>query len=184
MFPLIAKHVEEFAAIVAAAKRDVASVRTGRANPQAVESVPVLAYGVRTPLLQLASISAPDPSQLVVEPWDKSLLKDVERALTEARLGLTPAVVGTTVRLKVPPLTAETRAELIKTVNAKVEQFKIRLRTLRDRIRDEVLQAEKAKTVTQDDRYASFRELDDLTKEHTAQLKALADQKAKEITTI
>lgn len=183
-FPLIAKHAEEFAAILTAAKRELAAVRTGRANPQVVESVTVLAYGVRSPLQQLASISVPEPSRLVVEPWDKSILKDVERALTEARLGLTPAVVGSTVRLQVPPLTAETRAELIKTVNAKIEQFKIRLRTLRDRIRDEVLQAEKTKTVTQDDRYATFRELDDLTKEYTAKLKDLADQKAKEIATI
>ena len=184
MFPLVAKHTQAFAAILTAATSEVAGLRTGRANPLVVESVLVTAYGTRTPLKQLASISVPEPSQLVVEPWDKGILKEVEHALVEARLGLTPVVSGATIRLRVPPLTAETRAELIRTSNAKIEQWKTRLRSLRDRIRDEVIAAEKAKSLTQDDRYTAFQDLDELTKEFTAKLKALAEQKAKEISTI
>lgn len=183
MLGIIEKHRAEFEATLAAARRDVASIRTGRANPVMVESLVVEAYGARTPLKQLAAIAVPEPSRLVVEPWDANILKDVVRAIAEARAGLNPTVVGKVISVAVPPLTAETRAALIKTVAAKIEQFKHQLRGLRDDIRDEVLAAQTAKALTEDDRYQAFAQLDEVTKEYTAKLKELADAKAAQINT-
>lgn len=159
-------------------------MRTGRANPLMVEGVLVEAYGVRTPLKQLSSITVPEPACLLIEPWDKSVVKEIERAIQEAKLGLTAVNEGAAVRVRVPPLSTETRSELIRTLHGKAEQFKQRLRVMRDRVREAVLKAEKAKALTQDDRYLAFAQLDDLTKEYTAKLKELADRKSQEIQTV
>lgn len=181
MHPIIERNRQQFQAVVASAGKELSAVRTGRANPVLVEQVMVSAYGARTPLKQLASISAPDASSLAVEPWDKSIVKDVERAIAEAKTGMTAAVTGSMIRLRVPPLTAESRAELSRVVGQKIEQHRVRLRSLRDRVRDEIISAEKKKEITQDDRYEAFEQLDELTKDVTAQLKTLQDKKTSEI---
>lgn len=184
MHQLVEEHRGQFAAVIESARTELGAVRTGRANPLVLEHVVVEAYGTRTPLKQLASVSVPEASSLLVEPWDKGILKDVERAIIEARIGLTPAVQGAAIRLGVPPLTAETRAELVRHVNVKIEQFKTRLRGIRDKAREAIGKAEKAKSITQDDRYQCFEQLDTLTKEQGEKLKALADRKIQEINTI
>jgi len=184
MHNLVEQHRSQFASVVESAKLELGAIRTGRANPLLVEQVQVEAYGVRTPLKQLATISVPEASSLLIEPWDTSLLKEVERALVEARLGLTPTTVSQAIRITVAPLTAETRSELIRHVNAKIEQFKMRLRSLRDKVREEIGKAEKAKVITQDDRYQCYDHLDTLTKEHTEKLKVFAERKIQEINTI
>lgn len=184
MQAIIQAHRPQFDAVVGAAKVELGSVRTGRANPLLVEQVIIEAYGTRTPLRQVASITVPEASCLMIEPWDKSILKDVERGLVEARLGLTPSVAGQSIRLAVPPLTAETRAELARQVNAKIEQLKTRLRGIRDKVREEITHAEKAKSMTQDDRYEAFAQLDELSKEYSEKLKAMGEKKVQEINTI
>lgn len=181
---MVEKHRSAFGNVVEAAKKDIGSIRTGRANPQLVEGVGVEAYGAKTPLKQLASITIPEPRTIQIEPWDKTILKDVERSLVEARLGLTPTTTGSVIRLTLSSLNTETRAELSKLVNGKIEQFKTRLRSLRDKVREEVTQAEKVKTITQDDRYEAYQDVDALTREFTEQLKELLDRKVAEINTL
>lgn len=182
--PLIEEHRKEFDAVLEAAKVELGAIRTGRANPMMVEHVQVEAYGARTPLKQMASVTVPEPSCIVIEPWDKSIIKDIERALVEARLGLTPSNEGNVIRLRVPSLTSETRAELVRVVSTKAEQLKTRLRGIRDTVREAVGKAEKAKEITQDDRYQIFEAVDKLTKEYTERLKSMSDKKTEEINTI
>ncbi|TSC76939.1 MAG: ribosome recycling factor [Parcubacteria group bacterium Gr01-1014_31] len=182
--PLVEQHRPEFDAVIEAAKAELGAIRTGRANPMMVEHVQVEAYGARTPLKQLASVTVPEPSCVLIEPWDKGIVKDVERALVEARLGLTPSNEGNVIRLRVPPLTSETRAELVRVVSGKAEQLKTRLRGIRDAVREAVGKAEKAKEITQDDRYQIFEAVDKLTKEYTEKLKGMGDRKTDEINTI
>lgn len=184
MHPIIESHRTQFTAVIDAAKRELGAIRTGRANPLMVEQLSVEAYGARTPLRQLASISVPEPTVIAIEPWDKSIMKDIERAIVEARLGLQPAVTGTMLRLTMPPLTAETRTELTRTAKHKIEQFRVRLRSIRDKVRDEITKAEKAKSITQDDRYEAFKQVDELTKDFSTQLKDLEDRKVQEINTV
>lgn len=183
MHAIIESHRPQFDAVIEAAKGELGQVRTGRANPLLVEQVMVEAYGTRTPLRQVASITVPEASSLMIEPWDKSILKDVERGLVAARLGLTPSVAGQSIRLSVPPLTTETRAELARLVNAKIEQLKTRLRGIRDKVREGITKAEKAKSMTQDDRYEALAQLDDMAQEYGEKLKAMAEKKVQEINT-
>lgn len=180
--PLLEAHRADFAAVLEAAKTELGAVRTGRANPLMVEHIPVVAYGARTPLKQLASIAVPEASCLLIEPWDSSIIKEIEHALVEARLGMTPSLEGTVIRLRVPSLTAETRLALTRQVAMKVEQLKTRLRAIRDSVREAVGKAEIAKAITQDDRYQIFESADNVTKEYTEKLKSLGDRKIQEIT--
>lgn len=182
--PLLEAHRADFDAVLAAAKTELGAVRTGRANPLMVEHIQVVAYGARTPLKQLASVSIPEPSCLLIEPWDTSIIKEIEQALVVARLGLTPSIEGTVIRLRLPALTAETRLELTRHVAMKVEQLKTRLRAIRDGVREAVGKAEIAKAITQDDRYQIFEAADKVTKEYTEKLKALGDRKMQEINTL
>lgn len=184
MHPLIESQRSQFNAVIELAKKELGAIRTGRANPMLLDNVQVEAYGVRTPLKQLASISVPEPSCLQIEPWDKSIIKEVEKSLIEARLGLNPSIGGTSIRLSMPPMTAETRTEITRLVNTKIEQLKMRFRSIRDSIREVIIKAEKEKTITQDDRYDAFEQIDGLTKEYTEQLKEIGEKKIKEVNTI
>lgn len=186
MLPVISRHQSEFDAVRKAAAEELSAIRTGRANPAVVEhlTVNVSAYGTTMPLQQLASITVPEARVILISPWDPNVAKDIERAIIDANLGLNPVVDGSGIRLVVPQLTTETRAELLKFVNAKVEAAKVRLRTNRDKIREEIVKAERAKELTEDDRFAAFEELDSLIKQLTAELTEMGERKAKEITTI
>jgi|SRR3989338_5234409 len=184
MHPLIESQRAQFNAVIELAKKELSAIRTGRANPMLLDNVQIEAYGVRTPLKQVASISVPEPSCLLIEPWDKGIIKDVEKSLIEARLGLTPSIAGTSIRLNLPPMTTETRTEITRLVNTKVEQLKMRFRSIRDSIREIVVKSEKEKAITQDDRYDAFEQVDALTKDYSEQLKVIADKKIKEINTV
>jgi len=172
-----AKHIDHLT-------QELAAMRTGRAHGALVENIPVDAYGSLTPLKQLASISIPDARTIVIAPWDKSILKDIEKAIVGANTGLTTMNDGVVVRVPVPTLTEESRKNLVKIVWQKVEQAKIGIRTLRDKIKEEIGKEEKAKTITEDDRYGMIKELDEVTKEYTAQAETSGDTKEKEILTI
>ncbi len=175
--PKFAKTLEHF-------KAELATVRSGRATPSLVEHVKVEAYGTLTPLIELASITAPEPKLVVVSPWDKNILKDVERALQAANLGMSPVVDGTIIRLNLPALTEERRRELVKLVNAKHEEAKGTIR----RVREDVLKGFKdQKTdgkLPEDEFFMVQKDLQKLVDEINTQLKQLADGKEKEVMTI
>lgn len=165
-------------------KTELKGLRTGRANASLIESVAVEAYGSMTPIGHLASISVPDARTILITPWDKSVIKEIEKALTNANLGVNPVNDGAGVRLVMPPLTEENRKNLIKVLGQKVEHCKVAIRSVRDKIKDEITRAEKTKEITEDDRYALLKELDEVTREYTDSAGKIADDKEKEIMTI
>lgn len=159
-------------------------MRTGRANAAILDGVMVEAYGSHLPLKGAASITVPDPKTIMAEPWDKNLLKEVEKAILTANLGISPVNDGKAVRLNMPPMTEEFRKELLKVVNQELERARISLRQLRDRIRDKIFGEEKAKLIGEDQRFALQEKLEKMVKEQNDFLKNLAGEKEKEIMTI
>ncbi len=182
--PLIEAKKIEFTTLVDHLKKELSSIRTGRASPALLEHVLVEAYGVKTPLAQLASLSVPDPKTLIVEPWDKNVLKDIERGIVASNIGMMPIVDGVRIRLTLPPLTEETRKQLAKVVKEKFEGSRQHLRRLRDSIRDGIIAKEKEGGMSEDDRYRVQRELDEYTHEVQKQLTDIVEQKEKEIMTV
>ena len=160
---------------------ELASVRTGRASTALVEGVDVEAYGAMQPLKNVASISTPDAQTIQIQPWDATLMKSVEKALLESDIGMTPTTAGTVIRLSVPPMTAETRKEMVKVVGKRVEEARISVRKMRDEVRKEVEKKEKDKTISEDERYQLQDELDRMVGEINKRLEALGKEKEDQI---
>ncbi|MBM4462265.1 MAG: ribosome recycling factor [Chloroflexi bacterium] len=152
---------EKMGKSIQALKRDLATLRTGRAMPTLLDGIDVEAYGVSTPLNQLATISTPDARTLIVQPWDKSILGDIRKAILKSDLGLNPASDGTALRLVIPDTTEERRRELVKVVRKRVEEAKVAIRNIRRDAVEEVRKMEKDKEISQDE---SRRALDRLQK--------------------
>jgi len=184
MNSIIKKHFEDLDLVIAYVKKELATLRTGRANPIILENIPVDSYGVKTPLKQLSSISVPEARTMTIQPWDQNLIKEIEKAITEANIGLTPVNEGKLLRITVPQLTTESRKELVKNVHKKVEDARIRLRGVRDKIREEIITAEKEKEFSEDEKFESLKSLDELIKEYNEKIRAIGEEKEKEIMTI
>jgi ribosome recycling factor len=174
----------EFEKIIDHFKNEIASLRTGRATPALVENILVEAYGVKTPIKGLASIVVSDPKTIFIEPWDKGILKEIEKAIQLQNIGVNPVNDGTRIRISMPPLTEESRKELVKVLGQKLEQVRIALRSLRDKIRSEIIDAEREKQITEDDKYALLDDLDEMMEEYNTKTQEIAEQKEKEIMTI
>lgn len=165
-------------------KKDITSLRTGRANPAMLDGLYVDAYGVKTALAALASISVPEARSIVITPWDKTIIKDIEKAITAADLGLSPANEGDKIRLVVPQLTEENRKELVKKLSEKMETARVALRQIRDQIKEAIEAAYKNKAVSEDDKFRFFKELDEETARQNDELKKIKEKKEEEIMTI
>ncbi|MBI4268449.1 ribosome recycling factor [Candidatus Uhrbacteria bacterium] len=165
-------------------KEALRGLRTGRANASLVESLQVEAYGVMTALAHCATISVPDAKSILITPWDKALVKEIEKAITFANLGVNPINDGAGVRIVMPPMTEENRKSLLKILGQKIEHARIGIRGIRDGIREEIGKAVKAKELTEDDRYDLQKELDELTREFTSTVEKIGEDKEKEIMTI
>jgi ribosome recycling factor len=144
-----------------AMERELAGIRTGRASAALVERINVDYYGTATPLNQIAGISTPDAHLIVIQPWDRSVLSAIEKAITKSDIGLTPNVDGTVVRLNVPPLTEERRREMVKQVRRRVEDARVEIRNHRRDAADELKKAQRAGDLSEDE---ERRELDALQK--------------------
>ena len=134
-------------------KQDLSSIRAGRANPALVENIPVSVYGSIMKLVELGTISAPQHSLLVISIWDASIIKDVEKALMEANLGMNPAVDGQTIRLQIPPLTEERRTEFAKLAQQKGEEAKVSVRQIRQDERSPWMKQKDAGEIGEDELY-------------------------------
>jgi len=165
-------------------REDLSSLRTGRANPQVVEGVMVEAYGSRTELKGLASITVPDARNIVIEPWDKSILKDIEKGIQEAKLGLNPVIQGQQIRIGIPPMTEENRRALIKIMNEKLENARVSIRSVRERIRADITKAEKDKEIGEDEKYKLLEQLDKTAAGFNEQIRHIGEDKEKDIMTI
>lgn len=165
-------------------KKDISAIRTGRANPSILDGIVVEAYGAKTALVGLASISVPEARSILITPWDKTITKDIEKAIIAADLGINPVNEGDKIRLVVPTLTEENRKELVKKLNEKMETARIAIRQVRDQIKEAIENAFKDKAISEDDKFRFIKELDEETAKHNDTLKGVKDKKEEEIMTI
>lgn len=146
-----------------ALQRELATIRTGRANPAIIEHVQVDYYGAPTPLLQLASITAPDPRQLLVQPYDRTATGSIEKAIRQSDLGFNPTNEGNLIRITIPQLTEERRRDLVKLVHKRVEEAKVSIRNLRRDANDHLRKLKKDKEITEDDEKRLTEQLQRIT---------------------
>jgi ribosome recycling factor len=166
---------------IQALEEDLAGIRTGRASPALIERLHVEYYGAPTPLIQLASISVPEPRSLLIKPFDASSLKAIERAILASDLGLTPNNDGKSIRLNLPPLTEERRRDLVKVVHNRVEEARVAARNVRrDSIRD-LREFEEEKLISEDELKKGEEELQKITERYIEEINAAGERKEKEI---
>ncbi|MDO9574769.1 MAG: ribosome recycling factor [Candidatus Contubernalis sp.] len=162
-------------------KSDLGSVRAGRATPSLLDKITVNYYGTPTPLNQLANISIPEPRLLVIQPWDKNVMGDVEKAILKSDLGLTPSNDGNVIRLPVPQLTEERRKELVKMIRKKAEESKVAIRNVRREANDQLKSLEKDGEMTKDDLKRSQEEVQKLTDDYIVKVDQVLSTKETEI---
>lgn len=166
---------------VLAFEEELAGIRTGRASPALVERLHVEYYGSPTPLVQLATISVPEPRSITIRPFDPTTIKAIERAILASDLGLTPNNDGKVIRLNLPPLTQERRRELVKVVHHRAEESRVALRNVRrDSIKD-LREFEDEKLISEDDRKRGEEELQKITDRFIAEVGSIGEHKEKEI---
>ena len=184
MDEIIENHRQDFEQSLSHLKDELTTLRVGRANPIIVENILVDSYGTKTPIKQLASITVPEARTILIQPWDKGVIKDVEKAIAASDIGISPVNEGGQVRLTIPQLTEESRKELVKSVSEKVEKSRIRIRQIRDKVKEEAVKKEKNKEITEDDKYDLIKKLDELVKDFNEQIKEIGVNKEKEIMTL
>ena len=166
---------------IQAIEDDLSRIRTGRASPALVERLPVEYYGVPTPLVQLASISVPDPRSLLIRPFDPTTLNDIGRSIMVSDLGLTPQNDGKNIHLNLPVLTQERRQELVRVVNGRVEDTRVSVRNIRrDAIRD-LREFEAEKLISEDERMRGEDDVQKLTDRYIEKIGEIGERKEKEI---
>jgi ribosome recycling factor len=166
---------------VQAFSRELATIRAGRANPSLLEKVTVDYYGVATPINQLASINVPEARLLVIQPYDKSVIKEMEKAILASDLGLTPSNDGSVIRIVIPPLTEERRRELVKLVKKYSEDAKVAVRNIRRDANDELKKLEKNGEITEDELRGYTEDVQKLTDDHIAKIDTITKEKEKEV---
>ncbi|MFA5185214.1 MAG: ribosome recycling factor [Patescibacteria group bacterium] len=163
---------------------DLKNIRTGRANPALVEDIKVEAYGSPMEIKGVAAVSIPDAKTIQIEPWDKNLVKDIEKAIIAANIGMQPNVAGTVIRLNMPQMTEETRKDTVKAVSQKGEQAKIALRNVREQAREQIAKDEKANVISEDEKFRQQENLDKVVKEFNEKIDKLVKDKEEEVMTI
>jgi len=175
---------EDFDKAVEFLKNDITGLRTGRASSAIVEDIMVEAYGTRQTLKSVGSITIPDPKTVNVDPWDKSLLSAIEKAIRDSGLGINPVNTGSQIRLFLPELTTERRQELIKVLHQKLEGARISLRKIREDVKEMIKSAEDEKEIGEDEKYRLQEELDKMVGEYNEKVKSIGEEKEKEIDTV
>jgi ribosome recycling factor len=167
--------------VIEATKKAFAAIRTGRANPALLDRIVVSYYGTPTPLNQMASISVPEPRLLVVTPWDKTAIKDVEKAILASDLGLVPTNDGTVIRIAIPTLTEERRKELVRVVRKDAEDYRVAVRNIRRDLNDDLKKMEKDGDISEDTLHRVLEKVQELTNDFIKQIDELLEAKEKEI---
>ena len=165
-------------------KYELSTIRVGRANPTLIENVPVSVYGSVMKLVEVGTISAPQPSLLTVSVWDVSIINDVHKSLLEANLGLNPNIDGQTIRLPIPPLTEERRLEYVKTSHQKGEHVKVEIRQIRGDQRGDWLKLKDSGEIGEDEFFRREKLLQDLIDKSTIAVDELVKSKEMELTTL
>lgn len=178
---VIANVKEKMTKAIQAYTRELASIRAGRANASLLDRITVDYYGAPTPINQLAGVSVPEARLLVIQPYDKSILGDIEKAILKSDLGLTPSNDGNIIRLSIPQLTEERRKELVKVVKKEAEEAKIAIRNVRRDGNDDLKKLEKSGEITEDDQRGYSEDVQKLTDEYILKIDNLTKDKEKEI---
>ena len=162
-------------------KQEYGSLRAGRAMPSLLDKVMVDYYGTPTPVNQVAKVSVPEPRMITIQPWEKTLLKDIEKAIMKSELGLSPNNDGTTIRLAIPQLTQERRKELVKTVNKKAEDTKVAVRNVRRDGNEAIKKLEKSKEITEDESKKGQEDMQKLVDKYIKLIDSTKAAKEKEV---
>jgi len=162
---------------------DIAGIRTGRASPALVENVVCPAYGgtQRLKILELATISAPDPSQIVINPWDKSIIGDIKKGIMEANIGMNPSIDGEIIRISMAPLTTEDREKYVKLLSGKLENGKVIMRQIRADEMHEIKKKFEAKEMTEDEKFGNEKKLQEITDEFVGKIEEIGEKKKVEL---
>ncbi len=166
---------------IEATKREFAELRSGRANPKMVEGIRVNYYGTPTLLKDIATINVAEARIIVINPWDPNAVKEIEKAILQSDLGITPIVDGKIIRLVVPPLSEERREELIKVVKKIAEEGRISIRTVRRDAKEKIRAMEKEKKISEDDKFKGEEELQKITDKYIKEIDKLLEEKEKEL---
>ncbi len=166
---------------IEAVSHQLATIRTGNATPSILESLRVDYYGTSTPIQQVASISAPEARLLVVQPWDKTVVSEVAKAIQASELGLNPQVEGQVIRIPIPPLSEERRKDLVKLVKKYGEEGKVALRNIRRDVNDELKKAEKAKEISEDQMHNGFDSIQKLVEKYSKNIDDLIAKREAEV---
>jgi ribosome recycling factor len=172
---------ERMSKVIIVFQRELATLRAGRATPSLLDRIDVDYYGTTTPLNQLAGITAPEPRLLVIQPWDKQSLGDIEKAIQKSDLGLTPNNDGNVIRLSIPQLTEERRKELVKFVRKKAEESKVGIRNIRRDANESVKQLEKTSDISEDERRRAQDYIQEITDKKIVEIDEILELKEKEM---
>ena len=163
---------------------EIMSLNVGRANPSVLEDIMVDYYGTPTPLKQIATVSAPDARNILIQPWDKGQLKEIEKAINTAQLGFNPMNDGVTIRITIPQPTEERRKDLVKHLHGLLEKAKVSLRNIREEAMKEIKKMEQDKKIGEDERFTKQDEMQKIVDEYNRKLEEETEKKEKEIMTV
>lgn len=161
--------------------KELNGLRAGRATPALLDKIIVDYYGTPTPVNQLATISVPEPRLLVIQPWDRNIVPQIEKAILKSDLGVTPVSDGYLIRINIPPLTQEKRKDLVKVVNKKAEEARVAIRNLRREVNDQVKGEEKKGNISEDEAKRTLDEIQKLTDKYIKKIDQAVEAKEKEI---
>ena len=181
MDSVFAKTKEKMEKCLTSLERDYSAVRAGRANPAILDKVMVDYYGVPTPIIQMAAVSSPEPRMLVVQPWDASTLKEIEKAINTADIGINPQNDGKVIRLNFPQLTEEHRKTLQKDISKRGEEAKVAIRNVRRDAMDDIKKLKKNNEITEDEQKDGEKKLQDITDDFIKQAEAITKKKEEEV---
>jgi ribosome recycling factor len=179
--PSLQKARQRMEGAIEALRREFSGVRTGKASPALLDSVKVEAYGSPMPINQVGTVSAPEPRMLIVQPWDKTLIKAIEKGLRESDLGLNPSNDGQVIRIPIPALTEERRREYVKLVHKLTEEARVAVRNVRREANDEIKHRQKDEGLSEDDIRREQGEVQKLTDQYIAKIEELMKHKEAEI---
>jgi ribosome recycling factor len=181
---IINKRKNDFEKSMEFYKEELGKLRTGRASTSLVEGLMVDYYGTKSPIKQVASISTPEARTIMISPWDKDNLVNIEKAVRESQLNLNPINDGQVIRINIPALTEERRKELVKVLNQKTEDARIAVRKIREDLWDEIQDLEKSGKIGEDDKFAGKDKLQKVVDEYNSKIEGIRDKKEEEIMTV
>ncbi len=184
MEELIKQSKEDFVSAINHFKEEISAIHVGRATPSLVENVKVQAYDNLSDLQHIASIAVPDPKTILIQPWDKGLLEPIQKALSEADLGMQPIAQDDRIMLSLPALTGERREEFKKVLSKKSEDARITIRSRRDKVKGDIGSAEKKKEISEDDKFRFQKKLQDEVDSAMGEIEKIEEGKQKELETV